>query len=185
MDHETIYIILIIVLVFTASPQQFRRKWKCGYPLITGIEIAMNNEMDFLQLSRYSLDVFKDKLVKPAKFILSQPKYLIEKWLNDEDVHWILPKNGRKPILSVEDRILRTLMFSGNKKTKLLEMIFGQKKSTIYDDAWWVVRVLAKIFGPSFNLPLKSSEEYRARVGLGVLGQAFQNGVYIMDGHKV
>ena len=185
MDHETIYVILIIVLVFTFSPQQFRRKWKCGYPLISGIEIAMNNEMDFIQLSRYSLDVFKNKIVKPAKFILSQPKYLIQKWLNDEDVHWTSPKNGRKPILSVEDRIFRTLMFSGNNKIKLLEMFFGQKKTAIYDDAWWVVRVLAKIFGPTFNLPLKSSREYSQRVGLGVFGEAFRTGVYIMDGHKV
>ena len=185
MDNETIYIILIILLIYQASPQIFRRKWMHGEPIITHAQIALNNEMDFLQISSFNLTVFKEKIVKPIKFILSKPKYQIEQWLCDKDVHWQLPVNGRKPKLSVEDRTLRAIMLSKNNKTKLLEILWGQKNSTIYEDAWLIMRVLLKLKGYYFKLPLKGSDQYKARVGLGVLGEAFDTGVYIMDGHKV
>lgn len=154
-------------------------------PMISSAEIAMNNEMDFLQIASFNLSIFKQKIVKPMKFILSKPKYQIEKWLNDKEVHWQEPVNGRKPALSVEDRTLRAIMFSKNNKPKLLEILWGQKKSTIYEDAWLIMRVLLKLKGYYFKLPLKGSDEYKGRVALGVLGEAFDTGVYIMDGHKV
>ena len=83
----------------------------------------------------------------PIKWILDQPVYQIKKWLNDEHVDFIQASNGRKPVLSIEDRIMRALMFNGNKHTKILELMFGQKKTTIYEDAWLIMKVILKVFG--------------------------------------
>ena len=185
MDQTTLLIILILLAVYEACPSTFRDNWKCQRAVITSIEIGMNNEQDFMQLTRYTLQVFKEQIVKPVKWILEQPKETIIAWLHDEEIDFIEPSNGRKPKLSVEDRIMRALMLNGNQTPKLLKMLFGQEKTTIYEDCWLIMRALCKLFSHQFQLPYKGTRKYLERVGYGIAGEAFPTMVYMMDGHKV
>ena len=179
MDQATLLLILIIITMYEACPGSFRKNWQGNVPLITSMEIAMNNEMDFIQLSRFNLSVFQERIIAPANWILNQPVNRIVQWLHDEDVPFILPVNERHRKLSVEDRVLRSLILCGNHTVKLLEMLFGQKKSTIYEDAWLIMKVYCKLWCNKLDLPLKGSVVYLAKVGMGVLGDAFPTAVYI------
>ena len=44
-----------------------------------------------------------------------------------------------------------------------------------------MIQVLAKVHEDKFKLPFKGTLKYLSRVGAGVLGDAFENGIYIMD----
>ena len=48
-----------------------------------------------------------------------------------------------------------------------------------------MIQVLAKVHEDKFKLPFKGTLKYLSRVGAGVLGDAFENGIYIMDIHEV
>ena len=186
MNQDTLFILLILLAIFEATPDRFRARWKKQQPLISAVEMALNNQSDFMNLTTYSLQVFKNFLINPVRTILQYPRYQIRQWLHtgDESV-FQPPQNGRKPQLSVEDRMMRCIMFNRNSKVKLLEILWGQKKSIIHEDVWLIMQVLAKVVEDKFRLPLRGTDEYLARVGSGTLADAFINGAYIMDGHEV
>ena len=186
MNQDTLFILLILLAIFEATPDRFRARWKKQQPLISAVEMALNNQSDFMNLTTYSLQVFKNYVIDPVKPILQYPRYQIRQWLHTGDLSvFHPPPNGRKPELSVEDRMMRCVMFNRNCKVKLLEILWGQKKSIIHEDVWLIMQVIAKIVEDKFKLPLRGSNEYRLRVGAGTLADAFANGVHIMDGHEV
>ena len=188
MNANTLFLLLVVLAIFDASPEVFRKRWKRQKPVITALQIGLNDEADFMNLTTFSLQVFKEQIIAPIRGILEFPKYQIIEWLykdNEEEVFFHGPSNGNRPNLSIEDRMMRCLMFLKNSNAKLLEIMFGQKKSTIYEDAWLLIRVICKRWADSFKLPIKGSIQYLERVGAGILGDAFPTAVYIMDGHKV
>ena len=86
--------------------------------------MALNNESDFLNLTLYSLEAFKTKVIGPIKAIVQHPRYQIEQWLHADDYSaFQLPLNGRKPALSIKDRMMRCITFNINEKVKLLEIL--------------------------------------------------------------
>ena len=187
MNQDTLFLLVLLLTIFDAAPHLFRKRWKQQEPLISSMQIALNNEADFLNLTLFSFEVFETKIVAPIKAILGYPRYQIEMWLHTDNDDPVFQKaeNGRFPHLSVEDRVMRCIMFNRNNQTKLLEILWGQKKSIIYRDVWLIMRILCKVHGDTFKLPLKGTEKYLSRVGAGTLGDAFENAVYVMDGHEV
>lgn len=186
MNQDTLFILFILLAIFESTPERFRARWKRQEPLISATEMALNHQADFMNLTTYSLQVFINYVINPVKPILQYPRYQIRQWLHTGDYSaFHPPRNGRSPQLSVEDRMMRCIMFNRNCKVKLLEILWGQKKSIIHEDVWLIMQVLSKVVEGTFKLPLRGSVEYRERVGAGPLADAFANGVYIMDGHEV
>ena len=185
LDSQTIFIILIILTVYIEAPESFRKKWKRGKPIISSTALAMNSEMDFLRLTTFNLKVFKEQIIFPVRAIFDRPRHQIIAYIHGDMHAFLKVSNGKRTILSIEDRFMRALMFWRGCKIQVLEIMFGQKKTTIYEDAWLIIRVLCKAMASRFQLPLKNSQEYQQRVGAGVFAGTFPNAVYIMDGHKV
>ena len=185
MDQQTLFIFLILLALFESAPELFRSKWTKQQPLISATEMGLNNHADFMNLTTFSLQVFKSQIVAPIKALFEYPKYQIIEWLHTGNTEFLKPRNGRKTALSIEDRMMRCLMFNRNSNMKLLEVLFGQKKSIAHDDIWLLMQVLCKVTQSKFNLPLEGTAKYLGRVGAGTLGDAFPTAVYIMDGHKV
>ena len=52
------------------------------------------------------------------------------------DAEFLEPRNGRKTALSMQDEMMRRLMFNRNSIFKLFEVLFGQKKAMNRDDMW-------------------------------------------------
>ena len=182
MDQTIALVILLIAAIYQASPGLFRRKWKANAPILNSIQLGMNDETYFMQLTKFNLTVFQEQIIQPVKWILSQPVCQIIEWLHDGDYTF---SNARSAKLSVEDRVMRSLMVTGNHPPKLLEILWGQKKSTIYEDCWLIMKVFCKIWSNKLKLPLKGTAEYQSRVGQGTFADAFDRAVYVMDGHKV
>ena len=146
--------------------------------------LAMNSEMDFLRLTTFNVKVFKEQIIFPVRAIFDRPKHQIIAYIHgDNDAFLRVPSNARRTTLSIEDRFMRAMMFWRGCKITVLEIMFGQKKTTIYEDAWLIIRVLCKAMSSMFELPLKNTQQYQDRVGAGVFVGAFPNAVYIMDGH--
>ena len=185
MNQETLFILLLLLAVFEAAPELFRTKWTKQQAVISAMEMGLNNEADFLNLTTFSLRVFQTQIIAPIKAIMEYPRHQIIQWLHTDEIEFIQARNGRKPELSIEDRMMRCLMFNRNSNVKLLEVMFGQKKSIIYNDVWLLMQVICKISQSKFKLPFKGTREYVTRVGAGILGDAFPSAVYVMDGHNV
>ena len=185
MNQQTLFIFLVLLAVFEAAPELFRSKWSRQQPMIFAMQMGLNNEADFMNLTTYSLQIFKTEIIAPVKAILEYPKDQIIQWIHTNDVTFFKPRNGRKTEISIEDRMMRCLMFNRNSKVKLLEVLFGQKKSIIHQDIWLLMQVLCKVTQSKFTLPLKATPQHNQRVGAGILGDAFETAVYIMDGHEV
>ena len=65
----------------------------------------------------------------------------------------------KRTVLSIEDRFVRALMFWRGCKMQVLESMFGQKKTTIYDDAWLIIRVLRKAHASTLKFLLKNTRK--------------------------
>ena len=186
LSPQTIFIILIILTVYHEAPELFRRRWKRKEPIISSVALALNSEADFIRLTTFNLRVFKEQIIFPVRAIFAKPRHQIVAYIHGNMAAYLRPtREGKRTILSIEDRFMRALMFWRGCKVQVLEIMFGQKKSTIYEDAWLIIRVLCRAMGNQFELPLKNSVEYNNRVGRGAFGGTFPSAVYIMDGHKV
>ena len=186
LNPQSIFLILLILTVYSGSPQSFRRRWKRRRPIISSVALAMNSEMDFLRLTTFNLKVFKERIIFPVRSIFERPRHQIIAYIHGNLDSFLRPTmNKKRTILSIEDRFMRALMFWRGCKIQVLEIMFGQKKTTIYDDAWLIIRVLCKAMSSMFELPLKNTQQYQDRVGSGVFAGIIPNAVYIMDGHKV
>ena len=171
--------------MFEADPELFRSKWSTQQPMISAIQMGLNNEADFMNLTTYSLQVFKTEIIAPIKATLEYLKDQIFQWMHTNDVTFFKPRNGRKAELNISSSYLQCLMFSRNSNVKLLEVLFGQETSNLHQDIWSLLQVVCKATQSKFTLPLKATPQYSARVGAGTLGDAFETAVYIMDGHEV
>ena len=76
-------------------------------------------------------------------------------------------------------------MFNRNSTIKLLEVLFGQKKSTIHEDVGLLMQVFCKTTQSQFTLPIKATSKYFSRVGAGILGETFATAACMMDVHEV
>ena len=135
MKRETSFISFILLTMFESTPERVRARWKRQQPLMPAEEMTLNNQSDFMNFTTHSLQVFKSYLVNPVRTVLEHPRHQIRQWLHagDESAFHPLP-NGRKPQSSVEDRMMRCIMFNRNSKAKLLEILWRQKKSIIHED---------------------------------------------------
>ena len=52
-------------------------------------------------------------------------------------------------------------------------------------NTWLWIQVLAKVHEDEFRLLFKGTTKYLSRVGAGALDDAFENAIYIKDGHEV
>ena len=186
LSPQTIFLILIILTVYQEAPELFRRRWQRKEPIISSVALALNSEIDFIRLTTFNLKVFKEQIIFPVRHIFERPRHQIIAYIHGNiDAFESLAMHRKRTVLSIEDRFMRALMFWRGCKIAVLEIMFGQKKTTIYDDAWLIIRVLCKAQGSLFQLPLKNTQQYQDRVGSGAFAGTFPNAVYIMDGHKV
>lgn len=192
VDAQTMFLLLLLVLIYDQCPAAFRERFKWQKPLINALEYGMNKEMDFIQLTRFEIGVFMEQILNPLKDILNKKNEWVLEWLydgndlNDDDNNdALIGYDGRKRTLSLENRLMRFLMLCANYKVKGLEILFGQRKSAIYCDAWIIARVICKKWGNKLKLPPIDSDEYAARVGFGCFSDGFEECVYLMDGHEV
>ena len=73
------------------------------------------------------MDVFKTKIIGPMKAILQYLRYQIKLRLHTNDYSvFQLPPNGRKPALSIEDGMMRCIMFNRKNEAKLLEILIAK-----------------------------------------------------------
>ena len=61
MQAETLFILFILLAVFQSTPDIFRARWTKQESIISAMEIALNNESDFMNLTTFSLDIFERK----------------------------------------------------------------------------------------------------------------------------
>ena len=87
--------------------------------------MTLNNESHFLTLTLYSLDVFKTKTIGLMKALVQCQRCQIKQWLHADDHSTFQPPpNGRKPVVSIEARMMKCMMFNRNNKVNLLEILW-------------------------------------------------------------
>ena len=95
----------MLLAVFEVAPELFRSRWK-QQPMISAIDMGSNDQADFLSLTTYSLHVFKTPMPSPIRAILQHSKHQIIQWIHIDGYQFTQAPNGRKPELSVEDRMM-------------------------------------------------------------------------------
>eukprot|EP01083_Nonionella_stella_P090831 253821_1 len=185
MEPLQILLLLALFIVSEDYPEWFRESWSLRDPLIDPYAIAMNNELDFIRLTRWEITTFIDLWVQPLDHILNRTDKQIKKWIFDNDYHAIYhaKRKGPPKRLDTANRLMRYFMFCSGCKIPTLELLFGQRKSEIYEDSFLISMVIVKKW--KITLPDKESEEYRRRVGSGTFAGVFDLAVYAMDGHQV
>ena len=117
--------------------------------------------------------------------MFEHPIHQIIQWRHTDVFHFAKATNGRKTELSLEDRMMRCLVFNKSGTVKLSEVLLGQKKSTIYENIWLLMQVLCKTTQSQFILPNKATSQHFSGVGAEILGDAFATAAYMKEGFKV
>ena len=146
MNQQTLFALFLLLMKFEATQEPFCAKWKRQEHVASTLQIAMNNKSDCMNLTTFSLQTFLNDIVDPVKAMLSYPRCQIKQWLHaDDDSAFHKPTSGNSPLLSVEDGVMRCIMFHRKCKVKLLEMLRGQKKSIVHEDVLLMLQVLEKV----------------------------------------
>ena len=185
-QRVVLILILTFILLYEMAPNLFRQRWTLKQPLINAIQFGLNNRAQFIQMTCFDVPVFLSHIVNPLRNILRKPTSYIGAWLNDGlNVHH-LSLQLRRQTHSIENRAMRFLMLNRSYPIPALEHLFGQRRSTIYEDAWLLAKCIAKLTSNGFHLPHANTPEYNSLLGVGVLNNFCSNRIpYIMDGHEV
>eukprot|EP01084_Bolivina_argentea_P105096 188135_1 len=189
MSDINLFMLLLALSLYLVEPRYLRSDFRRRAPLISAAMYAVNGSMQslnhsaqFIGLSGYPWDVFNTRIVAPVAPILIYTRKGIDAWLLSGTLR---RSEGKGYRLAAIDRIFMTVMVLRDIDIKILELLWGLSKSSIYNDSWLVAKVILKIKGGQLQLPLKGTPEYNRRVGAGIFAGYFPKAIGLMDGKFV